>query len=765
MNNDLITNILNPKGVEVHFKPGVTIPADSQKIAVLATNEFEGFSKNGGIGSYYATLSQHLAANGWCVILLLCQNEETLGKDVHPPSVHHVFSTQKIDQILDLQPIHQTILTQFHQATVERWFDEESFRCAFFMQALCHHCPDAVVYVEFPEIWGFGYRTIQMKRSGVLNESCLVGVTSHGGFEWLRETNQQYLPAQTRWLWQAYHYEQFSYEQANITFFPSHFLKEKYASYGWKTDQARHQPYFVPILPPPSEPGVEAQLAKVIAHKIPIVFFGRLEERKGLCTFVEAIQSLDSDLRDRLHVIFLGKFVWLQSPGLKHLESQEYIAQSWGDRVSYTLLSDQSSQQALQLIQQLEHPIVCLTSLQENFPNTALEVGQIPVRLVVSDTGGLRETLQLVNRDDGVYWFEPGHAHSLAQGLKQAIEALPSPAVARPAELQHINQYLLQQRLESMNQAFLQCAPKATPDSSVLVCVAWLTPDQALSDCLESLTYQTHKNLEVVVLYPAQWDADFLPLLAAQQRFPTCRFVSIDHSLGQACNQFIDSADYFLQFSADSLALPWMVENFVNVANQANAMVVMCPQTQTKHGEIALTNLMDSSLLKLLELNYHFDSCALFSRSLLQQFRYLEQLNIDALNWQIIAAAIATGKPTAYYPYPLFLSGENAIALAPAQLPKERYHIRQYLSQIAPAQWLPRQLHLMLTGIEQLLQSEGQHMHRIWSLEQETANYQTQLDIWTTRSQAWMKTAQQTQDELDKIQSKSGDRALVSYPD
>jgi hypothetical protein len=70
--------------------------------------------------------------------------------------------------------------------------------------------------------------------------------------------------------------------------------------------------------------------------------------------------------------------------------------------------------------------------------------------------------------------------------------------------------------------------------------------------------------------------------------------------------------------------------------------------------------------------------------------------DLQALNWQILAAAIATGQTIAYYPYPLHLSDAvSDLIIPPEQLPKERYYLRQYLSQIEPEKWTQRQLHLL----------------------------------------------------------------------
>lgn len=71
------------------------------------------------------------------------------------------------------------------------------------------------------------------------------------------------------------------------------------------------------------------------------------------------------------------------------------------------------------------------------------------------------------------------------------------------------------------------------------------------------------------------------------------------------------------------------------------------------------------------------------------------------------------------------------------------------MSQIQASRWTQRQLHLLLTCVEQLWQSETQKQSQIWQLEQEKNRYQA----LASQSQAWMQTALETQDELDALQA------------
>ena len=797
---------------QISFNPKILpkLPPSPPKIAILATNEFPGFSKNGGIGTYYHTLSHKLAEEDWCVILMLCQTETSSQGESSFPQLKNIFSTQETEQFLSLQPIHQQILTTTKQNSLAKSFDYESFCCLFFTQAVSTTFPDAVIYLEFPEIWGFGYRTIQAKQSGLLSKNCLIGVTSHGSFEWLREANSKHSMENCNWFWQAYHYEQFSYENADVTHFPSHFLKNKYTSYGWQTDHAKHLPYFVPVRNI-TKSKVKGQNSKVEFDKdnvssieqeketqqagtgkevgdctpiveekrtpaahcphpapYPLVFFGRLEERKGLCTFIEAVKLLKPALMEEIQLLFLGKIIPLQSSELKHLDSREYIEREFGKVGSgeqavgsggksvgirnpapeYHIYPHFSSAEAIQFISELNHPLVFLTSLQENFPNAALEMGQLPVSLVVADTGGFRETLDLIARTEGVHWFAPGNPHSLAQSITEAIQTYPeTPAIPQSKTLEQTNQHLLNQRLEYMSEAFVEAAPKEPQTTQITIGIPCTKPSQTLITCLESLTQQTYEHFDVVVVYPEAVNPAIEEIITqAQSQFPDYKYQSWDtnKSLGEVYNHLVNLAagEYFLLFPPTQIAFPQMLEKLAAATWEAEAEVVVCPQARKGEGEeIKDINLIDGNLLKLLDFKANYDLTALFKLDFLRQFPYCTERNLQALNWQLFACAIATNTPIAYYPYPLYCIDAKIASITPESYPKERYYLRQYLLQIEPSQWNQRQINLLLTGFEQLLQSPPQPAAV------------TQVNFSSPQNQAWHLTAQQLYQELSQTQS------------
>lgn len=725
----------------------------AKQVAVLVTSEYEGIGKNGGIGTYYTTLSQKLASEGWYIILLLCRSDKKFHGESKIAALKHIFSTDEVEEVLQLQPIQKLILSKFKR---NDWFDYESFRSLLFVQAIVSTYTNARVYVEFPELFGFGYHTVRAKQAGLLGNNCVTAVTMHSGHDWISEAHGKYVMDNPDWFRKACHYEQLSFEMADLPLFLSYFLKHKVDNYGWQTSHAIHLPYCFPIMEDliARNQSTNHLVRKIIINnielqKFPLIFFGRLEERKGLLIFLEALHLLDASFRDKIQVLFLGKVVGLQLPHLKHLNSQQYIEQELEGKFCYKIFPDLFSQEAIRLIRQLNNSIVCLTSHQENFPNTGLEMGQLPISLVASDTGGFRETLGLIERSSCVHWFEPGDSYSLATAITQAVSNIPEKvSIPDRAFLEEVNQRLLNQRLEHMNQAFNKAGAIVSANPRVTVGVICFQLGKHLLECLTSLKTQTYNNLDVVVLYKAPADASVPELIAeAKSLFRSYKFVKIDVnlSLGEAYNELLLLAEgnYFFPFYADCIALPLMIEEFVKAALTAKADVVVCPQLKLDPTAETL-NLLNHSLYHLLKLNENRDLSALFSMDILREFRYSHIRGLQAVNWQMLAASFATGKTTAYYPYPLYMYGEQHESLIqPANLPIERYYLRQYLLQIDTAKWSKRQLNILLTTLEHLWQSEERFQSQIQEIELNKNWHQN-------RSHAWKKTAEVLKKKFDR---------------
>lgn len=701
----MIENI-SLESFQVNFKEHIaeTFPSKADKIALLVSSEYEGYYKNGGIGTYYRALSQQLFEDGWHVILLLCATEEHFQGKSKVSFLNQVFSVAECDQILSLQPIHRAILDEARSS----YYEYQSFNILFFTQALTACCTNAKVYIEFPEMCGFGYRTIQARRVGLLPK-CVTSVTLHSGHEWVYEANERFNVTYAHNFWQICHYEQNSFENADLSFHPSNFILSKVKSYGWNVNNAIRLPYFIPLINRSyiKTPLIESLKNRITEHKIPIIFFARLEERKGLCTFIQAIKRLDSSLTNSCHFIFVGKVVQLNSHQLRHLDSDQYIRQQLADTCSYEICDGLFSEEALNLINSFDQAVVCLTSPQDNFPNSALEVGQLPVSIVAADTGGFRETLALLNRDSCVYWFEPQNVQSLTQVLSTSIGNYTKiPNVPKLDFLNETNVSLLQERITYINHKSEDRHKEMQICPSVMVTVVLKDGDSNLLDCLDSLYSQTYQNFQVLILDVAVEDEETQKTLKkAQTKFQDIKVIHHTHSSGlvglQSWINLIQSSSWVLIWSANNISSINTIDTLVNSAVRADSLVSSCPALVSPQN-ILVQNLRLGYVSQLLTSDLSSTNMLISTTLILKHLDRPIGFAVGSLAKYLLSIIVTTDEKVAYFPYPLYWDSSKNTNLDKDVLLRDFFHMRQYIASIEPLAWSKRQIYMLLSGIQQI---------------------------------------------------------------
>ena len=698
-----------------------------KKVALLFTPEYEGIYKNGGIGTYYRALGETLNRDGWEVILLLIFfNKKNLNKN-SISGVKQIFNLSEIEEILNLQQTHKATLSNLSDDIIDR----ESFRALFFSQALAETYKDSIIYAEFPDYLGVGYRTIQGKESHLLKSNFIVGVTLHSCHEWINEANQKFIPNSPFDFIHISHYEQNSFERADLSFFPSYFLLDKVKSYGWNVERAIHLPYFIPLVEDFINQSKHNDYIKKIKEsqeidKIPLIFFGRLEDRKGFLTFAKALNYLSEKIQQSIHVFFIGKVVQLENYSLRHLNSKEFL-ESENMKTPYTLIDDFGSKEAINFVNNCVNPIVCLASSQENFPNAGLEMGQLPIKIIASNTGGFKETLQLLKRSDRVYWFEPQNSRSLAETIEKAIqEGTTNIQIPKNSYLKEVNQKILDNKLQEISKKIqeeqeirlnLNAKPKVT------IGITCYNLGKYLIECLGSVEAQSYTNIEVLVLDDASTDEYTINIIdQAKKLFPDFKFLDfqVNGGLGKARNHLIEEAtgEFFLPLDADNILLPFAIEKFVQAATYSQATIVICKKKDfgESHGEV---NFLGGPLPILLQENVCGDACSLFRTQFLKEFKHPDNRDISTQDWEVITSAYITGRKIVYYPYHLYeyrIRSESMIR--GTFFAKEQYYLRQYLAQISPKEWQTRHLYFLMMSI----QLTGQKLNYSWGSQPDLQN-------------------------------------------
>jgi hypothetical protein len=447
----------------------------------------------------------------------------------------------------------------------------------------------------------------------------------------------------------------------------------------------------------------------VAEHRIPLIFFGRLEERKGLCTFVEAVKTLEPQLQREIEVVFVGKVVPLYSAPLRHLDSRGYLDRELSGVVPYIILSDLYSVDAIRYVNSLESPVVCLTSPQENFPNSALEMGQLPLQLVVSDTGGFRETLDLIGRSYGLYWFEPKNPRALSDAIARALETRGKPPKApTQREVVEINRALLARKLGYIRDALNHTALTVAKRPRITIGIIWNERHRHFLDTLNSIKAQHCSPMEVLLLDNREVSNGQESVVAWSATFQQYRCLRPERvlSTGAARNLLAGHAggDYLLTIDADSILAPFALEKLSMMATDTGTAIVCSAELRHDTSE-TITGPVGTYVPGLIREGGNARGFLLVSLKFLREFPYLEDVDADTEGDEIIWAAMATGERIAYYPYPL---GERRRAASTtgdsdhASRLKRQYRMRQFLAQIPPSRWSRRQLHMLLAALQQL---------------------------------------------------------------
>lgn len=215
-----------------------------EKIAVLPTTEYEGIFRNGGIGTYYKNLARRLDSQGWYVIIILGDFDSNYLGESDLPELKNIFSANQIDKTLNLSSFYQLILAQIQA----QWVNKLGYSCLFFLEAILNYFPSSQIYVEFHEMLGIAYQTIQAKKSKILGDNCAIAVTMHSGHEWVFEANEKHNLEYPEWLWEVAYSEQSCFENADVSFFPSYYLTTRVKSYGWNIKKGHNMPNYIPII-------------------------------------------------------------------------------------------------------------------------------------------------------------------------------------------------------------------------------------------------------------------------------------------------------------------------------------------------------------------------------------------------------------------------------------------------------------------------------------------------------------------------------------
>jgi glycosyltransferase involved in cell wall biosynthesis/GT2 family glycosyltransferase len=529
----------------------------------IVTPDIIGPINNGGIGTACYYLARFLRESGSDVDILFtgpCEIQTTAHWKQHYRTNYGIgFYAISDYPHLPYQPIHEG-----------RWFIQRSLSIHNWLKSRFYN------QIHFQEWQANGFAAMQARRVTRTYSNTLLTVCLHSSSEWQREGMRQHIQSPVEDSILDY-CERYSVEHADVAIFPSQHMLNWANSHKWSLPRDhRVIPYHIDV------PATHFQPVNKLDE---LCFFGRLETRKGLEIFIEAMKSVAKTHR-LPKILFLGK-IGSTSWG----PADAYISQALAPlNAQYEIITSMSASQCLEFLKERKETVVVIPSLLDNLPYTVYECIAHGIPVIASRTGGIPEMIQ-----DNDHLFDPT-TRSLANcilsiyahGLKP-LQASQLPMKAKT----------LWNTLRSQH-------PKldmGTPPSSVRVtarditiCIAHFNYGNYLPHLLSSLKKQTSTGFKVVVVDDGSTDVHSRSKFEELKRsFSSDEWLFIskeNEGIGRTRNHAASHArtDYLLFMDADNIAEPNMVERFAHGMTIFDGDVLTCYMRAFANSEDGSTN-------------------------------------------------------------------------------------------------------------------------------------------------------------------------------
>jgi glycosyltransferase involved in cell wall biosynthesis/GT2 family glycosyltransferase len=517
----------------------------------IASYELRGPSRNGGIGTGYSALASALAEAGHQVTLLYlfgtwCESGTVAEWQAYYRERGIQFCPLPTASRLTRSPQSIAIALDAYQWLKVRDFD----------------------VVHFPELLGHGYYSVLAKHQGLAFANTLICVGVHSPISWIREVNRE-LP-HTVDEPEIDFMERESVALADVVVSPSRYLLGWMRANGWRLPKATYVQQYV--LSPElwsvwRERGTELAPQPITG----LTFFGRLEERKGLALFCDALDLLVSMNAPRFTVSFLGKCALVA--GRDAISYIEERARHWP--FAWRIVSDRDQQGALELLREGGR-LAVIPSLVDNLPNTVLECLSAGIPLIAARSGGIPEAIAAEDVERVTFPLDPV---ALAQRLRIALREGVAPA--RPAVDPEENRerwvaWHNQLRPEAADDA--QCAIESR-EPLISVCLTQPSRPQSLRVALGALEAQSWRNLEIILAVPSGGSDSEIELARGESAGEGPRLRTICRRLGSAENVRDAAAaaargDCLIFLDEHTVAKPDLVRTLYGVFQRTHADIL-----------------------------------------------------------------------------------------------------------------------------------------------------------------------------------------------
>ena len=527
----------------------------------IATPDYLYFVKNMGIGTSFFHTAQVLIENKNIVTVLFCNLLDKFTSEEIELAHDKVTSLGVNFDYMFNQSFTKNDLKQYYPHNLE---SVSSYKAYHYLK---YKVFDLII---FPDWRGLGFYTLHAKKLGLAFQNTQIWIQAHSTCLWHTINNEHY--AYTEDDVRVFHLERKAIELADTVVSPTSYLLDWMRRFGYTFPENTFvQPYLI------SRSLCKGNVHIYCKNISEVVFFGRLEKRKGLKLFIESIKFLIKYIYNNsslpFSISFLGKITEIEG-----INSYDYIVNELGNyNLNLTFLTSLNSDQALEYLKNGQR-LAVIPSIADNSPLTVLECIYNEIPFIASNCGGIPE---IINQDCHDYTLFNLDPRDLAKRIYEIIQNGTSTSL--PASNQSDTNIHLW-----INAIYTSCNMKIknndirSTDCLVSLCLTHFNRPQYLCIVLEGLKNQTYKNFEVIIVDDGSFSADalsFLDILQTQEHpFPVKLIRQSNKFVCAARNEALkhSSGEYVIFMDDDNYSKPDLIKTFISCILFSGYDVLTC---------------------------------------------------------------------------------------------------------------------------------------------------------------------------------------------
>ena len=511
----------------------------------LVASELLGAHKNGGIGTATSNLAYLYAELGYQVDVLYVGEGRI---DYSHPWTKRL---QQVGVTVTHLDIHQKLVFPAYLREATALFD--------YLRNTSYGL------IIFQDWRGGAFSCVQARNAGLAFPITRLAVIAHGPTAWLLDANRTVARSQETLA--HLHMERTVFEGADIVLCPSQHMKTWIETQRYQIKAIVHIPLYL---------WVDARSDNFVTRKTALnsvttlAYFGRLEDRKGIAVFLNAI--LDERFAySRFAVHFVGKEAsWTEDQIRQYLTTRRPWLSS---RLSFfkDLDSDQSQTHLID-----KNCLAVIPSMIDNAPCVISECLRRDIPFISTMTGGIPEQIHESDCDRVL-------VSATAKALADRIDAvLNRPfAPAKPAYEAHGISHQWREWL-SAQEALLGSGENTEPMDTerVSVVLTHYERPQLVNQTLAALAVQSYKNFDVILVDDGSKSeaarSNLDKIESGIWPFPIRVLRCPNRYLGAARNEGIraSDADLIVFMDDDNIAFPDLIETLVKARKHLGADIV-----------------------------------------------------------------------------------------------------------------------------------------------------------------------------------------------